>query len=1284
MQLAAILCLLATAVATSPEVNFPLNLQLPPVARVGEAYSFQFAATTFRPNPDQLVYSIAGGPSWLHIHSENRTLWGTPEAKDAGTATFTIVAAGEAGSVANLDTRLPVEKDNGPEASGNISQALSKLGQLSGPRNITLLPSKPIDFVLDKDVFESNGKKLSYYATLADHTSLPSWLSFDAQELRFTGTTPSTSSPQTFDILLAVSDTPGFAAASTSFTLVINDHLLFFKPVTQTLNVTKGQDVDIKGLKSMLYLDDTPVGDDDIQSASANLPKWLSFDNHSFDISGTPPSGLMSQDISVTVQGTSGVSAEQTIHLAFTSELFVGEIGHLNITPGVYFDQQVPVSILSSDNETVSMDFGKLNKWLRFDAENLIVSGILPETTVAGTIDGSLTATSSDGKTKDTQAFQIEVMATEANTPTNPLNSDTKDKSASDPDDASSKKKTGIIVGGVLSSLFAAAILVLLFLSFCRRRKNNQPGYISPGAPRSPTKRDISRPIPIAGVGEVERAEYDDLEKGKLDGSPPRFLERPPQLHLLPLPLVRRGIYAHSRETSLNDRDDNLVTKLHESFNFKAENEPIHHPADSMKIPTDILRRKSAGSPDLQRKSTHDASKDKEKEKQRSSRKRRSTRRSHAQSASRGTNASAAQRTMSSSSHTTALSTVPSAFPQPSKARRTTQFTTPHENRQSIRPVVPSPYESPERVERLLDRRTIDEKRHSYIRKRASAQQSPLFAGSRVSSSNYNTPPGFIGDPGMANTSPLKPISPNIVKPSDTVRGSDHDLPASLRIRKPTDTPSPATTHFDFSKSLRKNRPTNGFGMRHTDVPSSSKSSDADEPPPRSALRPGTAVYQPTGMNSQGSAQASLRGPMIRDTLNKTLGEQVFKDAELSESNYSSEEEDIADAERRHTLKPSNSVRDWIGPLNIDKIEEKGERDTKRDSRRSSKRNSKALKRASERDPTPFYRPDPLEHGGKENLSVPLYTLADNSPAKLPPAEDQVTQNQSRTSTAPTRPKTSTGHHTHPHRPKVRSRNFSRAVTRSPSIRTSTASTHAMPRVPSPDQRHSRKSLHSRSRSRGGVQRPKMHSRSRTQSGAYPRWADIRASLVASERSHSSSGAGAGVPRARRSTVESSASERDGAGNVVGYGEDEAPVVEELRRESIGVGTSARNSRLVHMHSSPFYHAKRDRDSAVLGPSTPRPAVGVGLGLSLLGEGHVEEDATPGPESAVKRGGVARESRLGEGSPEMLRVVEGKGKRPVSVEVDEEAQRRKGLGSLKAALGRGSSIWKSRESKAFL
>ena len=338
MALPAILCLLATAAATSPQVSYPLNLQLPPVARVGEAYDFQFAATTFQPNPGSLVYSIANGPKWLRIHSENRTLWGTPEAKDVGTMTFTIAAAGEAGAVANMDSKLIIQEDQRPREVGNVSQTLAHAGQLSGPTSVTLLPSKPFEIVFGTEVFRQDGKNFTYYATLEDHTPLPAWISFDSSSMRFTGTTPSSASPQTLTILLVASDTPGFGAASKEFSIVVSNHLLLFKPLMQTVNISKGEQVNIKGLKGMVFLDNAPIHDADIQSASADVPKWLSFDPHAFDITGNPPSGLMSQDISVTVQDKFGDSAQHSIHLAFISQLFTGEVGQLNITPGVPFN----------------------------------------------------------------------------------------------------------------------------------------------------------------------------------------------------------------------------------------------------------------------------------------------------------------------------------------------------------------------------------------------------------------------------------------------------------------------------------------------------------------------------------------------------------------------------------------------------------------------------------------------------------------------------------------------------------------------------------------------------------------------------------------------------------------------------------------------------------------------------------------------------------------------------------------------------------------------------------
>src|SRR5262245_14591288 len=120
----AALVLLVAAVVASPQVNFPLNLQFPPVARVDEPYSFQFAYTTFQPDPDKLQYSLVGSPPWLQIDSNNRTLWGTPGIGDVGINMFTIAAAGEAGAVVNMESKLVVVNDDAPKLNGNISQPL--------------------------------------------------------------------------------------------------------------------------------------------------------------------------------------------------------------------------------------------------------------------------------------------------------------------------------------------------------------------------------------------------------------------------------------------------------------------------------------------------------------------------------------------------------------------------------------------------------------------------------------------------------------------------------------------------------------------------------------------------------------------------------------------------------------------------------------------------------------------------------------------------------------------------------------------------------------------------------------------------------------------------------------------------------------------------------------------------------------------------------------------------------------------------------------------------------
>jgi hypothetical protein len=100
----ACLAFLPMLVTGLPQVNYPLNMQHPPVARVGTPFSFQFAPTTFSSASGSLQYSPIGNPPWLSLDDNSRTLSGTPRARDVGTVNFTITAAEQAGAVADMQS----------------------------------------------------------------------------------------------------------------------------------------------------------------------------------------------------------------------------------------------------------------------------------------------------------------------------------------------------------------------------------------------------------------------------------------------------------------------------------------------------------------------------------------------------------------------------------------------------------------------------------------------------------------------------------------------------------------------------------------------------------------------------------------------------------------------------------------------------------------------------------------------------------------------------------------------------------------------------------------------------------------------------------------------------------------------------------------------------------------------------------------------------------------------------------------------------------------------------
>lgn len=878
MKLIACIVLLPLLVKASPRVNYPLNSQFPPVARVGSPFSFEFASTTFSSDSESesLEYSLTGNPSWLSLDERSRTLSGTPSANDVGFSTFTITAAGNGGAIANMDAKLYVSTDTGPEATGNISSALSAAGSLSGSSTVVLKPSASFSITFPGDTFATNGKKLSYFAMLSDHTPLPAWIRFDGPSLRFSGTTLSTSSAQAFDVELIVCDTPGFAASSVSFTMSVSMHTLAFEPFNQTINLTKGDSVHINGLEKKLLLDGSPIATKDLDHVEADVPTWLTFDNKTFEVSGDAPAGTMSQNISITARDRFGDTSELSISIVFKSELFAGGLDDLRLTPGKHFEYQVQQSILVKADESITFEFGPLAEYIHFDPSTFLIAGTVPEDFTPQRLECSITATASDDALKDTQTFYIDVSSPDGTGQPKPGSTTTNSYRETN------GKRDSIIVGCVIGSTCGTVLLIALIACFRRRRKNSK-GYLNPKRPRSPRKSDISRPTFIPyGWPDTDMAMEEDLEKGKEDHEPE--LERTPE-HA---PKIDVNFSADRRDSlsvtdSIGDASTRILDIFDESpYGIQNDTAPSQHPHDSMKIPTELAKRGSERS-DTYRKHKRRTTTVYQDQIHRSTGlpvNRRITGMGHGRhtySPSRSnTNFSSIRRPLSTSSYTTRctsiFSTTPSTFPQSPAARNirkhTTFVTTPTEERRSIR-VVPA-----SRRSSLMDRRTIDEKRSSYIRKRASAQ-SPFFsAGFRTSSSSYKSPPAFISEAQSPSRSALSPLSQNaIVRPNDDVAdGKAKVIPESLRIVRPP-TAVAETSKREFPGSLRKYR---------TNRPQTAIT------PPRNRVektynRPGTTIASGMGeFRRRASTRNSLRAYDLKASLNDLTGEfYMFVAAQL-------------------------------------------------------------------------------------------------------------------------------------------------------------------------------------------------------------------------------------------------------------------------------------------------------------------------------------------------------------------------------------------------------------------
>ena len=186
--------------------------------------------------------------------------------------------------------------------------------------NQTVLEDAPLSLPVPADVFADPdaGDVLTYHATGANGTALPSWLSFDAATRTFSGT-PDDAQVGNLDLTVTAADSGGVSVSST-FTLTVqpvNDAPTVGNPLT---NQTVLEDAPLSLSVPAETFADPDAGDVLTYSATlANgtaLPNWLSFDAATQTFSGTPQVGdVGTLEVLVTATDSGALSASDVFTL---------------------------------------------------------------------------------------------------------------------------------------------------------------------------------------------------------------------------------------------------------------------------------------------------------------------------------------------------------------------------------------------------------------------------------------------------------------------------------------------------------------------------------------------------------------------------------------------------------------------------------------------------------------------------------------------------------------------------------------------------------------------------------------------------------------------------------------------------------------------------------------------------------------------------------------------------------------------------------------------------------
>ncbi|MEH1968191.1 putative Ig domain-containing protein [Nostoc sp.] len=234
---------------------------------------------------DSLIYTatLENGdplPSWLIFNTATRNFSGTPTAVNLGQHNIKVTVKDISGDEASDVFVLTVAKTNNAPI---VDQAIAD--QKATAKTI-------FNFTIPENTFSDVDLEdtLTYTATLDNGDPLPSWLSFNANELTFSGT-PTNNNVGSLNIKVTATD-PALAQVSDVFALtiakannapIVDQAIADQKTIAETtfsftIPENTFSDVDLED--TLIYIASLDNGDP--------LPSWLSFDANKRTFSGIP------------------------------------------------------------------------------------------------------------------------------------------------------------------------------------------------------------------------------------------------------------------------------------------------------------------------------------------------------------------------------------------------------------------------------------------------------------------------------------------------------------------------------------------------------------------------------------------------------------------------------------------------------------------------------------------------------------------------------------------------------------------------------------------------------------------------------------------------------------------------------------------------------------------------------------------------------------------------------------------------------------------------------------